>query len=154
MQSNRDSSHPYSLYFLIHIYLCFFQIPEFFLQARRHHIHKKTTFPLPSLELQYQVKPLNGESYDNLTEEYTRHRLSGNFSELKNLMSNLKSRSPRIDFKIIFSSSYRWLVRQPNQLKDSLDDLKEVVKLCKKLDCQNVSQGLGTGLSRSQYRKE
>jgi len=94
------------------------------------------------------------ESYDNLTEEYTQHRLSENFSELKNLMSNLKSRSPRIDIKIIFRSSYRWLVRQPNQLKDSLDDLKEAVKLCKKLDCRNVSQSLGTGLSHSQNRKE
>lgn len=58
-------------------------------------------------------------------------------------MSNLKSRSSRIDFKIvalIFNSSYRWLMRQPNQLKDSIFDLKEAVELCKKLDCRNGRQ--------------
>ena len=58
-------------------------------------------------------------------------------------MSNLKSLRSRTDFEIIaliFNSSYRWLVRQPNQLKDSIVDLEKAVELCKKLDCRNGSQ--------------
>lgn len=99
--------------------------------------HLSPRLGMPAIQV---AEPLNGHKYDQITKNYTMCRLSGNISRLKNLMFEFPNSS--IDFRIlelIFNSSYRWLVREPNHFRRSISNLKKAVRLCQNQHCRNSS---------------